>query len=56
MTENEMMLLETIKNHSNPEKALLIATEIILSFLNHLELTASEFPVAFEESIETTQA
>lgn len=37
MTENEMMLLETIKNHSNPEEAILIAIQIISDFLKQLE-------------------
>ena len=37
MTENEMMLIETIKNHSNPEEAILIAIQIISDFLKQFE-------------------
>ena len=51
MTENEIMLLDTIKNHPNPEQAMLIAVEIILSFLNHPESTASKSSAAVRESV-----
>ena len=51
MTENEIMLLDTIKNHPNPEQAMLIAVEIILSFLNHPESTASKSSAAVWESV-----
>lgn len=37
MTENEIMLLDTIKNHPNPEQALLTAIEIISDFLKQPE-------------------
>lgn len=37
MTENEIMLLDTIKNHPNPEQAMLIAIEIISDFLKQPE-------------------
>lgn len=37
MTENELKLLETIKNHPNPEQAILIAIEIISDFLKQPE-------------------
>lgn len=37
MTENEIVLIETIKNHSEPEQAMLIAIEIISDFLKQPE-------------------
>ena len=37
MTENETLLIEMIKNHPNPEQAMLIAIDIILDFLKQLE-------------------
>lgn len=37
MTNNETMLLDTIKNHPNPEQALLLAIEIISDFLKQPE-------------------
>ena len=37
MTENEIMLLDTIKNHPHPEQAMLIAIEIISDFLKQPE-------------------
>lgn len=37
MTENELKLLEVIRESSNPEKALIMAIEIILQFLEQPE-------------------
>ena len=37
MTENEKVLIETIKNHSDPEQAMLVAIKIISDFLKQLE-------------------
>ena len=37
MTENEIKLIEIIRNHSNPEQALLIAIEIICKHLEQFE-------------------
>lgn len=37
MTENEIELIETIKNHSNPEEAMLIAIQIISDYLKQPE-------------------
>lgn len=37
MTENETALIETIRNHPDPEQAILIAVEIISDFLKQLE-------------------
>lgn len=51
MTENEIMLIEMIKNHSNPERALNIAIEIILDFLNHLEPSESISLVVSQELV-----
>ena len=50
MTENEIELLEMIRNHPNPEQALIVAIEIILSFSNHPEPTASKSSVVSQES------
>lgn len=41
MSENEIMLVEMIRNHPKPEEALLIAIEIIRLYL--------EQPESFEE-------
>ena len=41
MTENEIKLIEMIRNHNDPEKALITAVEIILRYL--------EPPKSFEE-------
>lgn len=37
MSETECMLLEMIRNHSNPEEAIVIAIEIICSYLEQPE-------------------
>ena len=37
MTENEMKLIEVIRESSDPEKALVTAIEIILRFLEQPE-------------------
>lgn len=49
MSENEIMLIEMIKNHSDPEKALNIAIEVIIDYLSHLEPSESISPVVFRE-------
>ncbi len=56
MSENETMLINLIRNHNNPEKALATALEVILSFLNHPEVSASKSVVAALELVETIQA
>lgn len=38
MTENEIKLVEMIRNHKDPEQALLIAIEIICKHLKRFEL------------------
>ena len=35
MTENEVKLIEMIRNHKNPGEAFVTALEIILLFVNH---------------------
>lgn len=35
MTENEIELIEMIRNHKNPGEAFVTALEIILVFLKH---------------------
>jgi hypothetical protein len=37
MTENEIMLIETVMNHPGPENAIVIAIEIISNFLKQPE-------------------
>lgn len=37
MTKNEIMLIETIRNHPDPENALAIAIKIISNFLKQPE-------------------
>ena len=51
MTENETMLINLIREHKNPEKALVKAVEVILSFLSHPEQSVSEPSVVSQESV-----
>lgn len=51
MSENEIKLINLIRNHKNPDKAFVVAIEIILSFLNHHGASASESPVVYQESV-----
>lgn len=51
MTENEIKLLEMIRNHDNPEQALLVAVEFILDFLNHHESVELKSSVEFSELV-----
>jgi hypothetical protein len=37
MTENEIALINIIRNHPNPEQALLVAIEIICKHLEQFE-------------------
>ena len=37
MTENELKLLSMIREHNNPEQALIIAIETIISYLKQFE-------------------
>jgi hypothetical protein len=49
MSENETILINLIRNHKVPEKAIIAAVEIILFFLSHPELSSSEFSTDFHE-------
>lgn len=51
MTENEATLINLIREHENPEKALTAAIEIILSFLTRPEASALESSVVYQESV-----
>lgn len=51
MTDNELELIEMIRNHKNPEKAFVTALEIILLFVNHRESSESKSSVGFRESV-----
>lgn len=51
MSENETMLINLIREHKNPEKALVTAIEIILLFLNHPEASVTESFAVFQESV-----
>ena len=50
MTEKEYELLNIIRNHNNPEFALITAVEIIVEYLNHLESSESILSVDSQES------
>lgn len=45
MSNNEIKLINMIRNNDNPEQALIVAIEIIISYLEQLELTEEQFPV-----------
>lgn len=51
MTNNELELIEMIRNHKNPEKAFVTALEIILLFVNRHESVESKSSVAVRESV-----
>lgn len=51
MSENETILINLIRNHKVPEKAIVTAIEIILLFLSHPEASASESSVDYQESV-----
>lgn len=51
MSENETMLINLIREHKNPEKALVTAIETILLFLNHPEASVTESSVVYPESV-----
>ena len=42
MTDNEIKLIEMIRNNNNPEQAFIMATEIIVGYLKHLEPSESK--------------
>ena len=45
MTDNETTLLDMIRKNDNPERALLIAIEVIVDFLSHHESSQSTLSV-----------
>lgn len=51
MTDNEIKLLNIIRENKNPEQALVTAIEIILSYLNHHESSESKLSVDFPECV-----
>lgn len=54
MTENEITLINLIRNHPNPGEAFVKALEIILLFVN--ESSESKPSADFRELTETSQA
>ena len=56
MTENEIKLIEMIRDNKNPAQAFITAMEIILSCLKLLEPSELEPSVDSRESVEITQA
>lgn len=51
MTENELKLIEMIRDNDNPEQALQIAVEIILDYLNRQKSSESKSSVVFREFV-----
>jgi len=51
MTDNEIKLLEMIRNHPNPGEAFVTALEIILLFLEHHEQHELTSVVGSRESV-----
>lgn len=51
MTDNEIELLNLIRENDNPEQALVTAIEIMLSLLTHLEAFELESVVGFREYV-----
>lgn len=49
MTNNEMELVDLVRNHSNPTQAILIAIDTITSFLRQLESSQAPNAVALQE-------
>ena len=56
MTENEIKLIEMIRDNKNPTQAFVTAMEIILGCLALLEPSESKPLVDFQESVGTIQA
>lgn len=51
MTDNEIKLIEMIRNHPNPGEAFVTALEIILLFLKHHEQHELTSVVGSRESV-----
>lgn len=56
MTENEIKLINLVRDHDNPSKALLKALEIIILYLNRPEPFESVVSVVSRKFVETIQA
>lgn len=50
MTENELEVLYIIRNNENPEKALKIAIDLVMNFLNEREAPQQTFHARPPES------
>ena len=49
MTSNELELVEMIRNHNDPQQAILIAIDTITSFLKQLESSQEPMAVGLQE-------
>ena len=49
MTSNELELLGMIRNHANPQQAIVIAIDTITSFLKQLESSQEPSAVGLQE-------
>ena len=56
MTNNELKLLELVRENDNPEKALITAINIIVEFLMHLEPSESKHSADSVERVGIGQA
>jgi hypothetical protein len=54
MTENEVKLIEMIRNSKDPDRALQLATEIILDYLAQRESSQSQSVAPLPESYAVT--
>ena len=51
MTSNELELLGIIRDHENPQQAILIAIDTISSFLGQLESSQAQTAVVHQERV-----
>lgn len=51
MTNNEIELLNLIRENENQEQAIITAIEIILAYLNHHESSESKLSVDSQEQV-----
>lgn len=51
MTDNEMELIQIIRENDNPEQALMTATVIILGFLKQHESSAIQASAVLQEHV-----
>ena len=51
MTDNEMELIQIIRENDNPEQALMTATVIILGFLKQHESSAKQASAVLQEHV-----